>query len=57
VGIATIARLDQADALVTDARLDRDALTVLREAIPEVVIAGADGLADGTTVGRVVYVS
>lgn len=46
VGIATIARLDQADVLVTDAGLDADALLVLREAIPDVVIAGGDPAAD-----------
>jgi DeoR/GlpR family transcriptional regulator of sugar metabolism len=46
VGIATIARLDQADALVTDVGLDADALAVVREAIPDVVIAGSEPVAE-----------
>jgi DeoR/GlpR family transcriptional regulator of sugar metabolism len=39
IGIATIARLDEADVLVTDAALSATALGALRGAIPEVVLA------------------
>jgi DeoR/GlpR family transcriptional regulator of sugar metabolism len=46
VGIATIARLDQADVLITDPGLDAEAMAVLRDAIPEVMIAGAGEDAD-----------
>jgi len=41
IGIASIARLDQADVLITDAGLDAEALAVVRQAIPEVVVAGS----------------
>jgi DeoR/GlpR family transcriptional regulator of sugar metabolism len=41
IGIATIARLDEADVLVTDAALSATALGALRGAIPEVVLAAA----------------
>ncbi len=40
VGIATIARLDQADALVTDTGLEAGALAVVRDSISEVIVAG-----------------
>lgn len=43
IGIASIARLDQADVLVTDASLDPDALAIVREAIPDVVLARTGG--------------
>jgi DeoR/GlpR family transcriptional regulator of sugar metabolism len=46
VGIATIARLDQADALITDVGLDADALALVRDAIQDVVIAGSDRVPD-----------
>jgi DeoR/GlpR family transcriptional regulator of sugar metabolism len=39
VGIASIARLDQADLVVTDSGIDPDAMAVLRDAVPEVVVA------------------
>lgn len=39
IGIASIARLDQADVLITDTSLDPDALAIVREAIPDVVLA------------------
>ncbi len=39
VGIASIARLDQADVLITDSEIDPDALAAVSEAVPEVVIA------------------
>lgn len=42
VGIASIARLDQADVLVTDSLLDADAHAVLAEHIGEIVFADAD---------------
>jgi DeoR/GlpR family transcriptional regulator of sugar metabolism len=47
VGIASIARLDQADVLITDNGIDPSALVVLRDAIREVILVGSD-LADGT---------
>jgi DeoR/GlpR family transcriptional regulator of sugar metabolism len=45
VGIASIARLDQADVLVTDAHLDPDARATLDEHIGRIVVAdvGSDG--------------
>jgi DeoR/GlpR family transcriptional regulator of sugar metabolism len=43
IGIASIARLDQADVLVTDASLDPDVLAIVREAIPDVVLARTGG--------------
>ncbi len=39
IGIASIARLDEADVLVTDAAISPTALGVLQGAIPEVVLA------------------
>jgi len=39
VGIASIATLDQADVLITDAALAPDALAAVSEAIPEVILA------------------
>lgn len=39
VGIASIARLDQADTLVTDSGMDPAVLGILRESVPEVVVA------------------
>ena len=41
VGIATIARLDQADIVVTDSGLDGEALGILRNSVPEVVVVDA----------------
>ncbi len=41
VGIASIARLDQADVLVTDAGMDASVLEVLREVVPNVIVADA----------------
>ena len=39
VGIASIARLDQADLLITDTAMAPEALAVLRETVPEVIVA------------------
>ncbi len=39
VGISSIARLDQADVLITDSGIDPEGLAVLRDAVPEVVVA------------------
>jgi DeoR/GlpR family transcriptional regulator of sugar metabolism len=39
IGIASIAQLDQADLLVTDSGIGEEALSVLREAVPEVLVA------------------
>ena len=39
VGIASIARLDQADVLVTDAGMDISVLEVVRDAVPNVIVA------------------
>jgi DeoR/GlpR family transcriptional regulator of sugar metabolism len=50
VGIASIARLDQADVLITDAGLDADAMALVREAIPDVIVAGGEPTA-GTPAG------
>jgi DeoR/GlpR family transcriptional regulator of sugar metabolism len=47
IGIASIARLDQADVLITDAGLDADALATVREAVPEVVVVSAPAARDG----------
>ncbi len=41
VGIATIARLDQADVVVTDSGLDDEALGILRDSVREVVVVDA----------------
>jgi DeoR/GlpR family transcriptional regulator of sugar metabolism len=41
IGIASIARLDQADILISDAELDRAARTVLGEAVGELVLVDA----------------
>jgi DeoR/GlpR family transcriptional regulator of sugar metabolism len=46
VGIASIARLDQADVLVTDAGLDDAALPVLREAVRRLVIVDVEPAAE-----------
>jgi DeoR/GlpR family transcriptional regulator of sugar metabolism len=45
IGIASIATLDQADVLITDAGIAPDALAAVTEAIPEVILARvpADG--------------
>ena len=42
IGIATIARLDQADVLVTDTGIDPAALIVLRDSIREVIVVEPD---------------
>ncbi|HEY4752668.1 MAG TPA: DeoR/GlpR family DNA-binding transcription regulator [Candidatus Limnocylindrales bacterium] len=39
IGIASIARLDQADVLITDSGMDEESLAVLRGAVPEVIVA------------------
>ncbi len=39
VGIASIARLDEADVLITDAGMDPEVLVVVGEAVPEVIVA------------------
>ncbi len=39
VGIASIARLDQADTLITDAGIDPHALDTLRQTVPDVIVA------------------
>ena len=41
VGIATIARLDQADVVVTDSGLEDEALGILRDSVPEVIVVDA----------------
>jgi DeoR/GlpR family transcriptional regulator of sugar metabolism len=46
VGIASIARLDQADVLITDDGIDPSALVVLQDAINEVIVVEADRSAD-----------
>jgi DeoR/GlpR family transcriptional regulator of sugar metabolism len=43
IGIASIARLDQADVLITDTGLDRAAQAVVREAVGELVLVDVDG--------------
>jgi DeoR/GlpR family transcriptional regulator of sugar metabolism len=43
VGIATIARLDQADVLVTDSGLDAEARAILNDSVGRVIYADADG--------------
>ncbi len=55
VGIASIARLDQADVLITDSGMDPEALAIVIQTVPEVVVAeappeppSADGPADAT---------
>lgn len=48
VGIASIARLDQADVLLSDSRLEPAAQAVLREAVRELVLVSVEGVpADG----------
>jgi len=39
VGIASIARLDQADVLITDSEIDPDTLAIVTEAVTDVVVA------------------
>jgi len=39
VGIASIARLDQADVLITDSGMDPDTLAIVTEAVADVVVA------------------
>ena len=39
VGIASIARLDQADVLITDSGMDPDTLAIVTEAVTDVVVA------------------
>jgi DeoR/GlpR family transcriptional regulator of sugar metabolism len=41
IGIASIARLDQVDLLITDSGIDPEALTLLRDEVPEVIVTGA----------------
>jgi DeoR/GlpR family transcriptional regulator of sugar metabolism len=45
VGIASIARLDQADVLISDTGLDPEARAVLREAVREMVLVQPDAAA------------
>ncbi len=58
IGIASIARLEEADILVSDPGLEPDALAALREAIPHVILAqpavadGAPGADDGGRTAR-----
>jgi DeoR/GlpR family transcriptional regulator of sugar metabolism len=47
IGIASIARLDQADVLVSDTLLDAAAQSTLREVVGEVVLVDAGEPADG----------
>jgi DeoR/GlpR family transcriptional regulator of sugar metabolism len=42
IGIASIARLDQADVLITDSGLDPAALVILRDTIREVIVVEPD---------------
>jgi DeoR/GlpR family transcriptional regulator of sugar metabolism len=52
IGIASIARLDQADVLVTDSGLEADALATLSDLVPEVIVAQVapeDAVADIVT--------
>jgi DeoR/GlpR family transcriptional regulator of sugar metabolism len=42
VGIASIARLDQADVLITDTGLDEAALAVVRDLVPEVIVVDVE---------------
>jgi len=51
VGIASVARLDQADILITDSGIDADALATVQEAVPEVIVAQVqlDEAASGAT--------
>jgi len=46
VGISTIAALAEADVVVTDAGLDDDALRVLSDQVPEVMVAPVDPVPD-----------
>jgi DeoR/GlpR family transcriptional regulator of sugar metabolism len=39
IGISTIARLDQADTVVTDSLIDRSALDTLNSVVREVIVA------------------
>jgi DeoR/GlpR family transcriptional regulator of sugar metabolism len=39
VGIASIARLDQADVLITDSGIDPDTLAIVTEAVADVIVA------------------
>lgn len=43
IGISSIARLDQADVLISDVGLDEDARTVLAEHVGELVLADPEG--------------
>jgi DeoR/GlpR family transcriptional regulator of sugar metabolism len=43
VGIASIARLDDADVLISDTGLDPEAQAIARDAVREVVLVEADG--------------
>jgi DeoR/GlpR family transcriptional regulator of sugar metabolism len=58
VGIASIARLDQADVLATDSGMPPEVLAILEEAVPEVIVAQvppevpADELASGSARSR-----
>ena len=47
IGLSTIAQLDEADVIVTDSGLHADALTRLRERVPDVLVASVSGAADG----------
>lgn len=49
VGIASIATLDQADVLITDAALPSEALAAAEEAIPEVILAQVPPPGEGTS--------
>ena len=45
IGIASIARLDEADVLITDSGIDEATLATLDEAVPEVIVARVPALA------------
>jgi DeoR/GlpR family transcriptional regulator of sugar metabolism len=49
VGIASIARLDQADVLITDAGMDATVLAALGEAVPEVIVAEVPSIPDDSS--------
>jgi DeoR/GlpR family transcriptional regulator of sugar metabolism len=53
IGIASIARLDQADILISDAGLDPAAQAVLREAVGELMLVEATGAPAALPVARV----
>jgi DeoR/GlpR family transcriptional regulator of sugar metabolism len=50
-GVSTIAQLERADIVISDAGLEADARAVLEERVGQLVLAGAEGVPAGPLAG------